>query len=293
MTKAIRQPEEVHVTPRRPASGCRALAACLAAGIGALAGLGADAASAAGVSPPDPPQVKSVTCLTRCIDSGKGTVGSKVRIVGGNFVGTISATIGGQQLTKLARAKKKPNVISGLIPKGAKTAPIKVRNGFGLVGASAKSFGVGTEAELDDALSQWQFPLPPGKVTEWGDGLGAGRGHQGFDLMAPSGTPVYAARSGRVTWNTRHSAAGNYLVIKGAGVKFDFAYMHLKRKSPLKVGTQVTAGQRIGTVGCTGRCYGSHLHFEMWTRPWQQGGKPVDPEPYLRAWFKAAKERKR
>jgi murein DD-endopeptidase MepM/ murein hydrolase activator NlpD len=52
--------------------------------------------------------------------------------------------------------------------------------------------------------------------VSWGDGLGAGRGHQGQDLMANCGRPVVAAKAGRVTTvDYQASGAGNYAVVRG------------------------------------------------------------------------------
>ena len=121
----------------------------------------------------------------------------------------------------------------------------------------------------------------------YGDGIGAGRGHQGGDVLARCGQPLVAARAGTVYYNDyQASGAGNYLVIniKGAGGR-SHVYMHMPVRSPLKVGAKVKTGQRIGSVGTTGRSTACHLHFEVWSGPgWYQGGTFLDPIPMLRRW---------
>ncbi len=117
----------------------------------------------------------------------------------------------------------------------------------------------------------------------------SGRSHQGQDVFARCGTPLVAARGGVVKFNQYHSAAGNYIVIDGAGTGVDYAYMHLTSRSPLKPGQRVATGQAIGTVGESGNAQGCHLHFEMWSAPgWYDGGRPFDPLPSLRSWDAAS-----
>ena len=43
-------------------------------------------------------------------------------------------------------------------------------------------------------------------------------------------------------------------------------------------------GQRLASVGNTGRSFGAHLHFEVWRGGWFSGGEAVDPLPFLRRW---------
>jgi hypothetical protein len=125
---------------------------------------------------------------------------------------------------------------------------------------------------------------------EFGGGeaaFGAGRDghiHQGHDVFAACGTPLVAARGGTVKVNAHEARAGNYLIIDGDGAKLDYAYMHMREASPLRVGTRVFTGQLIGYVGDTGDAVGCHLHFEIWNGPWQGGGAPMDPLPSLQAW---------
>ena len=112
-----------------------------------------------------------------------------------------------------------------------------------------------------------------------------GHSHEGQDVMAACGTPLVAARGGTVQRVGWHSAAGNYVVLDTAGSGVDEAYMHLQTPSVLVEGDKVYTGQRVGEVGETGRAYGCHLHFEMWSAPgWYEGGSPFDPGPSLRAW---------
>jgi murein DD-endopeptidase MepM/ murein hydrolase activator NlpD len=115
--------------------------------------------------------------------------------------------------------------------------------------------------------------------------FGGGRGHQGQDMFARCGTPVVAAQGGRAVFVGYHSAAGHYLVIRGAGSGEDYVYMHLRSAPRVAEGDRVATGERIGAVGATGRADGCHLHLELWTKPgWYRGGKAYDPLPKLREW---------
>lgn len=118
-----------------------------------------------------------------------------------------------------------------------------------------------------------KFPVR-GRHT-YGDGFGAGRGHQGQDVFAKCGTRLVAARAGRVKHRGRQSRAGHYVVIAGRQTGRDYAYMHLKRRAKVREGERVETGQMIGRVGRTGNASGCHLHFEVWSAPgWYSGGKP-------------------
>jgi murein DD-endopeptidase MepM/ murein hydrolase activator NlpD len=122
----------------------------------------------------------------------------------------------------------------------------------------------------------------------YGDGIGAGRGHQGQDVAAPCGSKLVAAQGGTVQVNAfQAEGAGYYLVIDTVGSDIDHVYMHLIAPPQLPVGTSVATGQVIGLVGSTGRSTGCHLHFEMWSGPgWYEGGAFIDPSVYLRSWDK-------
>ncbi|MBS1672701.1 MAG: M23 family metallopeptidase [Actinobacteria bacterium] len=115
-----------------------------------------------------------------------------------------------------------------------------------------------------------------------GEGPGSGRGHEGWDMIAPEGTPIYAAASGTVTASAE--SIGGYGVsimimsnINGTMVETRYGHMVYGSRQ-VSAGDTVQAGQLIGLVGNTGNSYGSHLHFEV-----RIGGSVLDPEPWLAA----------
>jgi murein DD-endopeptidase MepM/ murein hydrolase activator NlpD len=133
-------------------------------------------------------------------------------------------------------------------------------------------------------FEQYDHIFPVRGKHGYGDGLGAGRGHQGVDVFADCGTRMVAARAGKVQWKQYHSAAGYYLVIDGKKTDVDYMYAHLLQPSNLSEGDRVKTGQTIGRVGETGNAQGCHLHFEMWNGEWQGGGSVADPMPHLKRW---------
>ena len=159
----------------------------------------------------------------------------------------------------------------------------------GRAGAVVRSAQSGDFSRDAFDLFDHQFPVR-GRHNYGGTGarFGAGRGgrsHQGHDVFARCGTPMVAARGGLVKFRGYHRAAGNYMVIDGAGTAYDYAYMHLAEPTPFEEGDLVYTGQRIGAVGETGNARGCHLHFEIWGPPgWYDGGRPVNPLPALQAW---------
>jgi murein DD-endopeptidase MepM/ murein hydrolase activator NlpD len=101
-----------------------------------------------------------------------------------------------------------------------------------------------------------------------------GRMHEGIDIGVGYGTPIHAAASGRVVYAGWMSGYGNLVAIDhGRGIST--AYGHQSRIA-VSVGQIVSQGQTIGYVGCTGHCFGPHLHFEV-----RINGGPVDPLGYL------------
>jgi murein DD-endopeptidase MepM/ murein hydrolase activator NlpD len=117
------------------------------------------------------------------------------------------------------------------------------------------------------------------------NGFGGGRGHNGQDMFSACGTPVVAARAGRVREVAYNGTAGNHVVISSRETGFDYVYMHLNARPLVREGDRVTTRQPLGAVGQTGNAWGCHLHFELWKAPgWYAGGQVIDPYGHLRAW---------
>jgi len=106
-----------------------------------------------------------------------------------------------------------------------------------------------------------------------GFGMRWGRMHTGIDIAVPYGTPIHAAASGTVIYSGWMGGYGNFVIIDhGGGMATGYAH-----QSSIAVGGgSVSQGQVIGYVGCTGHCFGPHLHFEV-----RINGSPVDPMGYL------------
>ncbi|HEU5423986.1 MAG TPA: peptidoglycan DD-metalloendopeptidase family protein, partial [Nitrolancea sp.] len=106
--------------------------------------------------------------------------------------------------------------------------------------------------------------------------------HDGVDLGAPAGTPIFAAASGTVIFaGIDSTASGNSKIViqlDGANAAYQNVYLHW-RKTFVSVGMHVSAGQVIAEVGSVGYSTGPHLHFSVT----QTGGGTVDPLAWLRA----------
>ncbi|HKF15225.1 MAG TPA: peptidoglycan DD-metalloendopeptidase family protein [Gaiellaceae bacterium] len=100
-----------------------------------------------------------------------------------------------------------------------------------------------------------------------------GRMHEGIDIAVGYGTPIAAAAPGVVIYAGWMGGYGNLIIIDHGG-GLATAYAH--QSSFAVGGGAVSQGQTIGYVGCTGHCFGPHVHFEV-----RINGSPVDPLGYL------------
>lgn len=135
----------------------------------------------------------------------------------------------------------------------------------------------GTKAAPNVGTGELLWPVRGGQLTSpFGYSRWRGRHHDGIDIAAPRGTALYAADNGVVTFAGWRSGLGQTIIIDHGGGKLQTVYAHLDSFAVSR-GQQVQAGQKIGTIGCTGFCTGPNVHFEVLVN-----GKPVDPMKYLR-----------
>jgi murein DD-endopeptidase MepM/ murein hydrolase activator NlpD len=99
--------------------------------------------------------------------------------------------------------------------------------------------------------------------------------HEGVDLTARKGTPVYAAEAGTVVIAANQYDGYGKKVVIDHGNGYRTLYAHLN-KINVKRGQEILLATKIGEVGNTGGSVSDHLHYEV-----QKNGRAIDPVPYL------------
>jgi len=99
--------------------------------------------------------------------------------------------------------------------------------------------------------------------------------HDGIDIPAPEGTPLFAVQDGRVDWDRQKGEYGLCVVLNHGSCRT--LYAHLSGVT-VQNGDYVKSGQVIGYVGSTGLSTGPHLHFSVYVN-----GQPCNPEEWLAA----------
>ncbi len=102
-----------------------------------------------------------------------------------------------------------------------------------------------------------------------------GRRHEGIDIGAPKGTPIVAAADGKVMFSDWGPTGYGLMVIIKHKNHLTTVYAH-NSKNWVRKGMRVKKGQRIASVGSTGRSTGPHLHFEV-----RNDTHPRNPLKYL------------
>jgi murein DD-endopeptidase MepM/ murein hydrolase activator NlpD len=139
-----------------------------------------------------------------------------------------------------------------------------------------------------DSITDSAIAVPsdkPVKTAEFTSGYGIrsdpfrGRAarHQGIDLAAPQGTPIYATADGTVTDAGYNNGGYGNLIKVDHGRGIETRYGHLSAIL-VRDGQRVVRGQQIGRMGSTGRSTGSHLHYEV-----RIDGRAVNPIPFMKS----------
>jgi murein DD-endopeptidase MepM/ murein hydrolase activator NlpD len=128
-------------------------------------------------------------------------------------------------------------------------------------------------ASTDSTPSASGFIWPVSGPVVSGFGWRWGRMHEGIDIGVGYGAPIVAAASGTVIYAGWMGGYGNLIIVDHGG-GLATAYAH--QSSFAVGGGPVSQGQTIGYIGCTGHCFGPHLHFEV-----RVNGAAVDPLGYL------------
>jgi len=128
------------------------------------------------------------------------------------------------------------------------------------------------------AAQKVPFALPVHRAFRYTSGFGMrwGRMHEGVDLAAPVGTPLYATADGVVSFAGQQRGYGNIVIIQhGFGLETRYAHQSRLR---VKKGQRVSRGERIGDMGNTGHSTGPHVHYEI-----RLNGKPINPMTFIKA----------
>jgi septal ring factor EnvC (AmiA/AmiB activator) len=141
----------------------------------------------------------------------------------------------------------------------------------------ASGSSAGSTGDAEPSASGFIWPVNGPITSSFGSrclGNGDCSSHPGIDIGVPAGTPIQASAGGTVIFTGWMGGYGNLTIIDhGRGLAT--AYGH-QLSIAVGNGAIVSQGQVIGYVGCTGYCFGAHLHFEV-----RVNGIPVDPLGYL------------
>ena len=134
-----------------------------------------------------------------------------------------------------------------------------------IASTSGTKIDTGRYALVSPGSGEVRYPLPQGSYNV---SRTVGGAHQGADMLAPAGTPIYAAAAGVVRASAE--SIGGYgvavmldSVVGGQRVQTTYGHM-IYGSRQVQAGQTVAAGQLIGFVGSTGRSTANHLHFEVW-----------------------------
>jgi len=126
--------------------------------------------------------------------------------------------------------------------------------------ATASAFGLPNPWSVPRADRQFAWPVIAGMVSS-PFGMRNGAMHDGVDIAAPAGTPVYAADDGSVIFVGHLHGYGNVVIVQHSD-GYTTVYGH-NRRNLVNDGARVARGQEIAEIGASGRASGPNLHFEV------------------------------
>ncbi len=254
--KRLREIEEQRLTDE---AVLRALAAQQAAALSKLEEAQLRNAEAAAKAQPNPGVLAAQAAIAAAAAAEAGADPDATGD-GASVMADVSAAVDGSPVPTLA-----PNT-------GASGGTSGGRTGTG--GAGSAPIGVLNGDVYVDAIV---CPMPGSAYGDsWGAPRSGGRRHEGVDMLAPTGTPIYAVVSGTVTFR-QNRLGGNAVSLAGDNGN-RYYYAHLSRYEGES--RRVNQGDLIGYNGDTGNATGiPHLHFEVHPG----GGLAVNPTPTVRA----------
>jgi murein DD-endopeptidase MepM/ murein hydrolase activator NlpD len=179
--------------------------------------------------------------------------------------------------------------LPALLPDGDGGTAVAARGGLGgdagrISGGTPKALAAGP---FHPVLGKFDYGAADARFGAWRDG----HRHEGQDVFAPGGTPLVAVVDGVVIESESEDSPlsggrGNYIAIYSQAEDRTYVYFHMQHPSPLEAGEAVGAGDRVGAIGCTGSCWGQHLHFEVRLGRGSDV-EPIDPLALLRRWPQA------
>jgi murein DD-endopeptidase MepM/ murein hydrolase activator NlpD len=232
---------------------------------------------------PIAPSQPNEAAPTQVSSGGSTTLGRTLvgAAIGGAIGGKAGALVGGAIGFLSAPADEGAPNYSPTSSSPSSSQPSSGNNATGVERVGAPSGG-----PMGDFAANFKDPVPNGRWS--GPGLGQSRAggtrrHQGMDIFAPMGTPVYATADGEVVYSERRSGDGGSAGF-GMAVQLKHAdgyttkYAHLSKLKGYSKGDRVNAGDVIGYVGDTGNAKGTppHLHFEIW-----KGRQMQEPANFL------------
>jgi lipoprotein NlpD len=188
-----------------------------------------------------------------------GPAGLRHRVQRGETLYRIGAAYGipHQELARVNRLKDPDRLEVGqvlVIPRTRRAVPVAV------VTPERAREDRPAPPELPAGPSPFVWPVPAGVLSS-GFGPRGETHHDGIDISAPEGTPVRAARAGRVLYADRLRGYGNLVILEHDG-GYATVYAH-NRGNRTAVGATVRQGDVIADLGSTGKTSGPNLHFEI------------------------------